>query len=93
MWARLAVDLRDALPIASSALLPTTVLVAAWLEWLEPDLAWAIAIGVMLVRLSLLGPVAAWVSREPFSLWPFLAGLLLAVLIAAVALLKVVLTH
>jgi hypothetical protein len=47
----------------------------------------------MLVRLSLLGPIAAWIAREPFSLWPLFAGVLLALLIAVVALLKAVLTH
>ena len=49
---RLRGDLRDAVPIATSAILPTVVLVAAWLGWLEADLSWAVAIGVMLVRLS-----------------------------------------
>ena len=86
-------DLRDAVPIATAAILPTVVLVAAWLGWLAADLSWAIAIGVTLVRLSLLGPIAAWIAREPFSLWPFFAGVLLAVLIAVIALLKAVLTH
>jgi hypothetical protein len=90
---RLRRDLRDAVPIATSAILPTVVLVAAWLGWLEADLSWAVAIGVMLVRLSLLGPIAAWIAREPFSLWPLFAGVLLALLIAVVALLKAVLTH
>lgn len=90
---RLKGDLRDALPIASSALLPAAVLVAASLGWLEPSLAWTIAVGIMLVRLSLLGPIAAWMAREPISLWPFLAGILLALLIAVIAALKVVLTH
>lgn len=91
--ARLTDDLRDALPIATSALLPTTVLLAAWLGWLAPELAWTLAIGGMLVRLSLLGPIAAWIAREPFSLWPFLAGVLAAVLIAGIALLKALLIH
>jgi hypothetical protein len=90
---RLRRDLRDAVPIATSAILPTVVLVAAWLGWLEADLSWAVAIGVMLVRLSLLGPIAAWIAREPFSLWPLFAGVLLALLIAVVALLNAVLTH
>jgi hypothetical protein len=93
LLARLLGDLRDALPIASSALLPTVVLVAAWLGWLEAELSWTIAIGVMLVRLSLLGPIAAWIAREPFSLWPLSAGVLLALLIVVIALLKVLLTH
>jgi hypothetical protein len=67
--------------------------VAAWLGWLEAGLAWGIAIGATLVRLSLLGPIAAWIAREPFSLWPLLAGVLLALLIAVMALLKALLTH
>lgn len=93
LWARLPGELRDALPIATSALLPTAVLGAALLGWLEPGTAWAIAVGVMLVRLSLLGPIAAWMARAPVSLWPFLAGVLLAALVAVIAVLKVVLTH
>jgi hypothetical protein len=91
--AKLEDDLRDALPIATSAILPTIFLVAAWLGWLEAELAWAIAIGVTLLRLSLLGPIAAWIAREPLSLWPLLAGVLLASLIAFIAVLKAVLTH
>jgi hypothetical protein len=91
--ARLRHDLRDAVPIATSAIPPTVVLVAAWLGWLEADLSWTIAIGVTLVRLSLLGPIAAWMAREPFSLGPLFAGVLLALSIAVIALLKAMLTH
>jgi TRAP-type C4-dicarboxylate transport system permease small subunit len=91
--AKLPGDLRDAVPIASSAMPATVVLVAAWLGWIQADLAWAIAIGVTLVPLSLLGPIAAWIAREPFSLWPLSAGVLLALLIGVIALLKAVLTH
>jgi lysylphosphatidylglycerol synthetase-like protein (DUF2156 family) len=91
--ARLQADLRDAVPIATSAILPTIVLVAAWLGWIEAEVSWAIAIGVTLVRLSLLGPIAAWIAREPFSLWPLLAGIILASLIAVVALLKAMFAH
>jgi hypothetical protein len=91
--AKLPRDLRDAVPIATSAILPTAILVAAWLGSIEAELAWAIAIGVTLVRLSLLGPISAWIAREPFSLWPLFAGVLLALLIAVIALLKAVLTH
>jgi uncharacterized membrane protein YwaF len=91
--AKLPGDLRDAVPIASSAMPATVVLVAASLGWLEADLAWAIAIGVTLLPLSLLGPIAAWIAREPFSLRPLLAGVLLALLIGVIALLKAVLTH
>ena len=91
--AKLPRDLRDAVPIATSAILPTIVLLAAWLGWLEAELAWAVAIGVTLLRLSLLGPTAAWIAREPLSPWPLFAGVLLALLIAVIALLKAVLTH
>ena len=91
--AKLKGDLRDAVPIATSAILPTIVLVAAWLGWLEADLAWAIAIGVTLLRLSLLGPIAAWIAREPLSPWPLFAGIQLALLIAAIALLEAALIH
>jgi hypothetical protein len=45
------------------------------------------------VRLSLLGPIAAWIAREPFSLWLLFAGVLLALSIGVVALLKAMLTH
>ena len=74
-------------------MLPTVVVVAAWLGWVEAELAWAIAIGVTLVRLSLLGPLSAWIAREPFACWPLSAGVMLASLIAVIALLKAVLTH
>ena len=91
--AKLPRDLRDAIPIATSAILPTIILVAAWFGWLEAELAWSIAIGVTLVQLSLLGPISAWIAREPLSLWPLFAGVLLAMSIAVIALLKAVLTH
>ena len=93
MSAKLPRDLRDAIPIASSAILPTVVLVAAWLGRLEAEVSWTIAIGVTLARLSLLGPISAWIAREPISPWPLLAGVVMALLIAAIALLKAVLTH
>jgi hypothetical protein len=48
--ARLRRDLREALPIATSAILPTVILVVAWLGWLRPELCWAVAIGVALVH-------------------------------------------
>jgi hypothetical protein len=91
--AKLIGDLRDAVPIATSAILPTMVLLAAWLGWLEAEFAWATAIGVTLLRLSLLGPVAAWIAREPLSPWPLFAGVLMALSIAVIALAKAVLTH
>ena len=86
-------ELKDSVPIAASAILPTVILVAARLGWLEAEPAWGIAVGVTLAQLSLLGPIAAWLAREPLSPWPLFAGILLALLIAVIALLKVVLTH
>lgn len=65
----------------------------ALVGWLAAAPAWAIAIAGTLVRLSLLGPISAWVAREPLSLWPFAGGIALAALIAAVAILKAVLAH
>jgi hypothetical protein len=86
-------DLRDAVPIATSALLPSAVLVAALLGWLDADLLWAVAIGVTLIRLSMLGPVSAWIAREPVSLFPLVGGVFLALSIAAIAVVKALLTH
>jgi hypothetical protein len=91
--AKLPRDLRDAVPIATAAIVPTAILVAAWHGSLEAEVTWALAIGVTLVRLALLGPISAWIAREPFSLWPLFAGVLLALLIGVIALLKAVLTH
>lgn len=91
--ARLPSDLRDAIPIASSAFVPTLVLLAAWLGWIEPNRAWLIAFGATVIRLSLLGPVSAWMARKPFSLWPLVAGILLALAIVDIALLKALLVH
>jgi hypothetical protein len=81
------------MPIASSTFVPTLVLVAAWLGWLDAGQAWATAFGVTLARLALLGPVSAWIARKPFSLWPVVAGCLLAVSIADIAIVKVMLIH
>lgn len=93
LYATLKHDLRDAVPIVTSTIVPTVVLVAAWLGWIEGGMAWTTAIGATLLRLSFLGPVAAWVAREPVSPWPFVAGVLLALSIAVIALLKAMLTH
>lgn len=93
LFAKLPRDLRDAVPIVTSAIFPTVILLAASLGWLDAELAWGIAIGVTLVRLSLLGPISAWIAREQFSLWPLFAGVLLALFIAVIALLKALLAH
>ncbi len=86
-------ELRDAVPIASAALGPALLMVAVLLGWWPPDMALAIAIGVTVVRLAVLGWVIAHVRGEPSSWRTFLAGILLALTGLTVAVLKWWLTH
>ena len=86
-------ELRDAVPIASAALGPALLMVASLLGWWTPGLALAIAIGITVVRLAVLGWVIGYVRGDPPSLRTFLAGIVLALTGLTVAVLKWWLTH
>ncbi len=86
-------EIRDALPIATSAGAPAALLMLSWTDHLDGDLVLVLALALVDLRLALLGSVVARVSGERSSTRVFLAGLSLAVIAAAAAVLKWQLTH
>ena len=86
-------ELRGALPIATSAGAPAALLVLAWANLLDAAVVLIAALALVDLRLALLGSVVARVSGERSSARVFLAGLVLAAVAAATALLKWQLTH
>ncbi|WP_336082223.1 hypothetical protein [Nocardia sp. SSK8] len=86
-------DLRDSLPILSSAVLPCVILAAAAFGWLEPRTAQVLAEAVMLIRIG--GIV--FVIRRLQGVRPDRSTLAAAVLLTCVATtivaIKVALTH
>lgn len=86
-------DLRDSVPILSSAVLPAVILAGAALDWLEPRTAQIIAEVAMLVRIGGIVFVIERLKGERPSRWTLLAALLLTVVAAAVVVAKVLLTH
>jgi hypothetical protein len=69
------------------------LLVLAWIELLGADVVLVLALVLVDIRLALLGSVVAWMSGERSSIRLFLAGVVLAVIAAAAAVLKWQLTH
>ncbi|BBE21374.1 hypothetical protein MN0502_02570 [Arthrobacter sp. MN05-02] len=90
---RFAHLLGDALPIASSALTPALLMAAALLGWVGPTVALLAAIIVTVLRMAGLGWVVGRLRRQPASFRTFLAGIVLAAVCSAVAVLKWWLTH
>lgn len=86
-------ELRDAVPIASSATLPGLLMITALLGWLDTATALQLAIAATVVRLAGLGWVVGHLRRERASWRTFLSGVLLAGVCVAAAGLKWWLTH
>ncbi len=86
-------ELRDALPIATSAGVPAALLALAWADLVDADVVLVVALVLVDLRLALLGSVIARVSGERSSVRVLTAGLVLAVVAAAAAVLKWQLTH
>lgn len=86
-------ELRDAVPIASSASMPTIILIAAWLGWLPPIVALTIAIITVVVRFVLLGSMVGYVTDKTSSWRSVFEGIGLAVIGIIVVALKVLLAH
>ena len=91
--AELRHELRDALPIASAASGPALLMVATLLDWWTPGTALTLAVAVTAARLAVLGWVIGYLRGEPPSPRTFLAGIVLALTGATVAVLKWWLTH
>lgn len=84
-------ELRDSLPVLTSAFFPAAVLGLAWVSNVSGFVAEVTALAYLIVRLALIGPVVARIRQERPSFRTFAAGILLAMVGAAVALVKVVL--
>jgi hypothetical protein len=86
-------NVRDAVPVLSSATVPGLLLVTALLGWLNTTAALQLALGVTVLRLAALGWVVGWIRGERASMRTFLSGILLAAVCASAAVLKWWLTH
>ncbi len=86
-------EIRDALPIVTTAAAPAALLVLAWAELVDAAVVLVLALALVDLRLALLGSVVARVSGERSSARVFLGGVVLAVIAAAAAALKWQLTH
>ncbi|MGJ1429380.1 hypothetical protein ACR8AL_12760 [Clavibacter sepedonicus] len=81
-------ELRDSLPVLTSALVPAAVLAYAALTDVPGLTAEIIAIAYLVIRLALLGPVVARLRGERPSLRTFAAGVVLAAVGIGIALVK-----
>jgi hypothetical protein len=86
-------EVRNALPIATSALVPTAVLAAGWAGLVDHATSLVVALALIALRLALLGSGVAHVSGERSSRRMVAAGLGLALLGGVAAVLKWRLTH
>ncbi len=86
-------ELRDSLPIASSALVPALLFVGAWLGWYSVPTAVLISEGYLLIRLASIGLLVQRLRDVKPSLRTLRSGLLLGAVAAGIALLKVALGH
>lgn len=91
--AHLRAELRDAVPIATSGLLPCAVLVLALLAGWSSTVGAVLATGLVVLRLGWTGGIVARLSREAASLLSWLGGIALALAGVVIAVLKVTLTH
>lgn len=86
-------ELRVARPIASSATIPTLLMIGAYLGWLDATTGLRLAVAVTVLRVAGLGLAVARFRREPASLGMLVSGIVLAAVCLGAALLKWWLTH
>ncbi len=86
-------DLRDSVPILSSAVLPAVILATAALDWLEPRTAQIAAEVAMLVRIGGIVFVIERLKGSRPSRSTLLVALLLTAVATAIVVIKVVFTH
>ncbi|WP_280475678.1 hypothetical protein [Nocardia asiatica] len=86
-------DLRDSLPILSSAVLPSVILAGAAIGWVEPRTAQVLAESAMLVRIGGIVFVIGRLHGERPHRSTMLGAVLLACAATTVVAVKVVLTH
>jgi VIT1/CCC1 family predicted Fe2+/Mn2+ transporter len=92
-WTEIRREIRDTLPVGTAATVPAAILLVAWTGLADAEVVLVLALAVTCLRLALLGSAVEWFSGERSSGRLFLAGLGLAVVSAAVAVLKWQLTH
>jgi hypothetical protein len=86
-------ELRDATPIATSAVVPFLLLLLGTLGVLSDPLAQLTAAAAIIVRLAGVGLITQRLSGRPRSVPAFWGGIALAVLSTAIAVTKALLTH
>lgn len=86
-------ELRDSVPILSSAVLPAVILAVAWIGWLEPHTAQIAAEVAMLVRIGGIVFVIQRLKGSQPSRWTLLGAVLLTTVATVIVVLKVLLTH
>ncbi|WP_256668508.1 hypothetical protein [Nocardia cyriacigeorgica] len=86
-------ELRNSVPILSSAVLPCVILATGWMGWLEPRTAQIIAELAVLFRIGGIVFVIARLNNERPTRGSVYGAVLLAVGAAAVVIVKIALTH
>ncbi|WP_072687234.1 hypothetical protein [Rhodococcus marinonascens] len=86
-------ELRDSVPVLTSAVMPSVILCTAVLGWFEPATAQLIAEIVMIVRIGSISYVISHLRQEKVTLGTHWAAIGLAVIATAIVVVKVFLTH
>ncbi|WP_159501476.1 hypothetical protein [Microbacterium sp. 18062] len=92
-WRHVRQELRDVVPIATSAIAPTICLIGGVLGSYTPLVAQLIASGVVVLRLALMGPIARHLFPDGSRLAALWLGLGIAAVGMAIAAGKLFLTH
>jgi hypothetical protein len=86
-------ELRDSIPIITSAVVPCLLLAAGAVQWLPVPMSIAASQVYLFVRLALVGFVVERLLARRASTHTLLAGVLMALIAAGIALLKVTLSY
>ncbi|WP_141811969.1 hypothetical protein [Nocardia bhagyanarayanae] len=86
-------ELRNSVPILSSAVLPCVVLATGWLGWVEPRTAQIVAELAVLVRIGGIVFVIGRLNGERPNRASVLAAVLITVVATTVVIVKILLTH
>ncbi|WP_174187005.1 hypothetical protein [Nocardia barduliensis] len=86
-------DLRNSVPILSSAVLPCTILATGWLGWLEPRTAQVVAEITVLIRIGGIVFVIGRLNGERPTRESLFGAVLLTVIAATVVIVKIFLGH
>jgi hypothetical protein len=86
-------EVRDSIPIITSALVPCLLLTGAVLDWLSAPAAITASEVYLFVRLALVGLVVERLRIRRASVRTLLAGVLLALVAAGIAVLKVTISY